>query len=192
MKRAFLFVFILLISGCRLSPPSKYSEKTSQVVYATKDSIDAARIDLAKEYADQSVRLISPPKDRLIIPPIYKPTKDGKGKNRVVIVPPELGNQEVIAVGSAEYEALKQIKEVADQLDKDYKNLKKAKDEVDEELRKEKERVAQLEIDLNKAEKEIKSLSGDLWKRNCIILVLISVIAIYLYVKIRRLFFLPI
>lgn len=192
MKRALLFLFILLFSGCRLSSPSKYSEKTSQVVYATKDSIDAARIDLAKEYADQSVRLISPPQQRIVITPLYKPSKDGKSKNRVVIIPPELGNQEVITVGSTEYEQLKQIANVANQLKIDYKNLQEAKEAVDEELRKEKERVLQLENDLTTAQKNIKELSGDLWKRNCIILVLAGIIVVYVYAKIKGLFLLPI
>jgi hypothetical protein len=192
MKRALLLLFILLMSGCRLSSPTKYSEKASQVVYATKDSIDAARIDLAKEYADQSVRLITPPQERIVITAIQKPSKDGKSKSRVVIIPPELGNQEVITVGSEEYKQLKQIVVIADQLKIDYKNLQEAKEAVDEELRKERERVTQLETDLTQAQKNIKELSGDLWKRNCIILILGGIIVLYIYAKIKGLFLLPI
>lgn len=190
MKRVLFFLLLLLISGCRSSFHSQYSERTSQMVYATKDSIEAARIDLAKEYAEQSTRLIIPPKERIHIPPIYKPSKNkDKSSERVVIVPPDLGGQEIIVVGSAEYEELKNIKGVADQLTVDLKNLKIAKAQVDDELREEKERAQKIEKELKQANLKISDLRGSVWKLCCVVLTLLGLISVYFYLKLKGMLF---
>ena len=63
-----------LFSGCTVYT-EKQSEAASQTVYATKDAIDNARIDLAEQYINEAVKLIKPPKTRINIEPIY--TEEG-------------------------------------------------------------------------------------------------------------------
>lgn len=186
MKRALFFLILMIITiGCKTNKPPLYSERVSQMVYATKDSIDASRIDLARGYSDQSTRLITPPKERITIPAIYKPSADGKSKQRVIIVPQDLGNQEVIVVGSEQYENLKKFQDIAIKLEEDYEKLKKAKEGVDEDLRKERERVTSIEKELKKVQDLVKDQNGAIWKRNCIILGLVGLITAYFYLKLK-------
>jgi uncharacterized protein YgbK (DUF1537 family) len=73
MKYLAIFIsglYLVCLSSCTVYT-EKQSEAVSQSVYATKDSIDNARIDLAEEYINQAVKLIKPPKNRIDIQPIY-------------------------------------------------------------------------------------------------------------------------
>jgi len=69
-KTIILVATALLLSGCTVYT-EKQSEAVSQTVYATKDSIDNARIDLAEQYINETVKLIKPPKKRIDIQPVY-------------------------------------------------------------------------------------------------------------------------
>ena len=45
--------------------------RLSEAVYATRDSMDAGRFDLAYKYSNEAARLVSPPKKRIPIASIY-------------------------------------------------------------------------------------------------------------------------
>lgn len=70
-KLTLLCVSVLLLTSCTIYT-EKQSEALSRVVYATKDSLENARIDLADEYSKEAVRIVKPPKKRIKIEPIFE------------------------------------------------------------------------------------------------------------------------
>lgn len=146
LSKTVLFCLLLLMF---MSPSCTYytekqTEAVSQTVYATKDSIDKARFDLADEYSTQATRLVRPPKNRIEIsylntsaPSIQvkqdqKPVK--QPKTPVVVIPERLRGMTVLVVNSDEYKNLLQDKETLEQLKQDYVALGDTKKEVDQEL----------------------------------------------------------
>ena len=78
--KSYLVILAILsfgLSGCVTTSQKavivekKIDDKLSQGVYAVNDSMDIGRFDLAKKYSDQTVRLISPPKERIKVLPFY-------------------------------------------------------------------------------------------------------------------------
>ena len=57
-------ILFLFLYGCTIYT-EKQSKALSQTVYATKDSLDVARIDLADSYINQAVKIVKPPKKRI-------------------------------------------------------------------------------------------------------------------------------
>lgn len=143
-SRIALFVILLFVSQSCTVYTEKQTETVSQVVYATKDSIDKARFDLADGYITETTRLIRPPKTRLDIQslsePVHSSQKTSKSarpttsKAPVVIVPERLRGLKIMVVNSEEYTTLVKDKETHEQLRADYSNLDAAKKLVDEEI----------------------------------------------------------
>jgi hypothetical protein len=102
----------------------------SQAVYATSESIEKGRIDLADQYAKSAKILVDPPKNPFTVKAIISKAKDKDTGKSVVIVPSYLNGLDVIVVGSEQYKKLLEIKENAIQLQKEYENLQKERDEV--------------------------------------------------------------
>ena len=188
-----LLLSVLLITGCTYYT-EKQSEALSQNVYATNDSLNKARVDLAYYYSDQTTRLVKVPKKRIPIQSVYqvgdvvKGTKTGLS-TRVVIVPDQYKGDKVVVVGSTEYQELLKTKAIADQLKKDNENIIKAKAETDKELAKQAEYTNKMIKDLNHLQSEIyKKDLAILW-RNIIIVTLLGGIGVYIYLKMNGLFF---
>jgi hypothetical protein len=72
-KYLIYFLLFLFLPACTVYT-EKQSQALSRTVYATKDSLDQARIDLADKYSTETIRLVKPPKKRVEIPPVYKKT----------------------------------------------------------------------------------------------------------------------
>ena len=168
-----LLLSVLLITGCTYYT-EKQSEALSQNVYATNDSLNKARVDLAYYYSDQTTRLVKIPKKRIPIQSVYqaadivKGTKTGPS-TRVVIVPDQYKGDKVVVVGSTEYQELLKTKAIAEQLKKDNVNIVKAKAETDKELAKQAEYTNKMIKDLNHLQSEVyKKDLAILW-RNIII-----------------------
>lgn len=65
---SFLIFFVLLGNdGCVNSLATKKKQSVSQSVWAIHDSFAVSRVDLAKKYSDESIRLIAPPSVRIKI-----------------------------------------------------------------------------------------------------------------------------
>ena len=182
-----LLLSVLLVAGCTYYT-EKQSEALSQNVYATNDSIDKARVDLAYYYSNETTRLVKPPKKRIDIQSVYqagevvKDTKAGE-KTRVVIVPSQYKGDKVVVVDSAEYQDLLKVKAIADQLKKDNLNLVNAKQNTDKELAKQAEYTNKMIKDLNHLQAEVyKKDLAILW-RNIIIGVLLASIGGYIYLR---------
>jgi len=191
MKKILLLT-ALFVTGCTYYT-EKQSEALSQNVYATNDSLNKARVDLAYYYSDQTTRLVKPPKKKIDIQPIYQAgdvVKDAKAgeKTRVVIVPSQYKGDKVVVVDSVEYQDLLKVKAIAEQLKKDNTNLANAKENTDKELAKQAEYTNKMIKDLNHLQSEVyKKDLAILW-RNIIIVSLLVLIGGYIYLRMNRLF----
>ena len=187
-----LLLSALLVAGCTYYT-EKQSEALSQNVYATSDSLNKARVDLAYYYSDQTTRLVKPPKKKIDIQSIFQAgdvVKDAKAgeKTRVVIVPSQYKGDKVVVVDSVEYQDLLKVKAIAEQLKKDNANLVNAKENTDKELAKQAEYTNKMIKDLNHLQAEVyKKDLAILW-RNIIIVGLLALIGGYIYLRMNRLF----
>jgi len=178
-----LFAVIFLISGCTVYT-EKQTESVSQSVYATKDSIDLARIDLAESYINETTKLINPPKKRIEISAIYqKPIQVNDSKQRIVIVPEKYKSDKVVVVNTTEYDNLLKDKEISKQLQKDNEILAKAKTEFDAERTKQQEMRDKMVKDLNIMQKKLVEKDLAILWRNIIIVVLLALIGGYIYLR---------
>jgi hypothetical protein len=188
MRISVLLVFWLLFifSGCTVYT-EKQTEAVSQSVYATKDSIDVARIDLAESYINETTKLINPPKKRLQISAVYqKPIQLNDSKQRIVIVPERYKADKVVVVNSTEYDNLLKDKDIASQLKKDNELLVKAKTEFDLERTKQQEMRDKMVRDLNAMQKKLVEKDLAILWRNIIIVTLTGLICAYIYIRMSR------
>jgi len=193
MKKLFILATLLLVS-CTVYT-EKQSEALSQNVYATNDSVNKGRVDLAYYYSDQTTRLVKIPKHRINIQSVYeagdvvKDSKQGE-KTQVVLVPKQYQNSKVIVVESSEYDNLLKDRETKDQLAKDNINMKNDKINTDKEIARQKDMNDKMVNDLNNYKTlVVKKDLAILW-RNCVIVGLMALIALYFYLKANGLFFL--
>ena len=181
-----LLLFVLLFAGCNSIPVITQSPQVSTTAAAIKDSFEAARIDLADKYASALELLVTPPEKRIEIKPIYK---DG---NRVAVIPEKYRADNVVVVGTLEWNNLLKIKEVASQLALDVTNLNGELERVREEL------IQQQQIKQNLAESNIKltednqKANAALFRRTAYLVGLLGLIGIYIYIKISKVIALPI
>jgi hypothetical protein len=187
-----LLLSTLLIVGCTYYT-EKQSEALSQNVYATNDSLDKARVDLAYYYSSETTRLVKPPKKKIDIQSIYQAgevVKDAKAgeKTRVVIVPSQYKGDKVVVVDSIEYQDLLKVKAIADQLKKDNINLVNAKNNTDKELAKQAEYTNKMIKDLNRFQAEVHKKDLAILWRNIIIVGLLTLIGGYIYLRMNKLF----
>lgn len=204
-----LFLLTFLLNGCTIYS-EKQSEALSQSVYATKDSIDNARIDLAQQYINQATCIVVPPKKRIPINAIYSEDQDttevkihsgkahgtsrlssvtpqnAKKEKKVVTLPEEYQNDKIVFVNSDEYKKLLEDKKVANQLKWDYYNLDQEKKNTELQVIKDKEINNKMVNDLNSLQKKVLSLElSGLWK-DIIIIALLSVLGLILYIRITK------
>jgi hypothetical protein len=187
-------ITLLALSLCFLSSCTVYTEKQSEAlsqnVYATNDSVNKGRIDLAYYYSDQTTRLVKIPKKRIEIQSVYEAGQVVKGsknadKTKVVLVPDQYKNEKVVVVGSSDYQDLLKVKAVAEQLKKDNTNIVKDKAIVDTELAKQAAMTDKIINNINTLQKEHISDQFTIFRDNVIIVVLLIVIAGLLYLLFR-------
>jgi hypothetical protein len=198
-KYIFLSAVVLFLSSCTIYT-EKQSEALSQTVYATKDSIDNARVDLAEQYINQSARIVKPPKKRIAIEAIYSPSKSNievlgsssrsskpspNNKNRVVIVPAKYDQQTVVVVSSKEYEELLKEKKIFNQIQSDYEKLQHQVKIVDEELTKQEQYNNKMITDLNIMQKKLVEKDLAILQRNIVIIILLISISGATYLRIK-------
>lgn len=203
MKTLFLVCGLILLTSCTFYT-EKQSEVLSQTVYATRDSLEHGRFELAEKYSELTTRIVKPPKKRVIIAPvlenlpssnstiiapssltIHTPSPLLTEKRRVIIVPERFKNDPVVAINSLEYEKLLQDQEIHKQLQKDYDNLTKTQKTVEEELIKQKQMYDQMVIDLNNMKAKLGEKDAAIWIRNFIILVMSLVMGAGVYLRIK-------
>jgi len=197
MKRVFLFLifFCFCLPSCTIYT-EKQSEALSRSVYATKDSLDNARLDLADTYTSESVRIVKPPKQRIDIKPVYKKTinvisSQSKAsptfinKQRVLIIPEKYRGDTVVVVSSEEYQQLLKDKETYDQIEKDNKNLFETKQLVDQEIIRQMEYNDKMIKDLNIMQKKLVEKDLAILQRNIVIVLLLAAMGGATYLRIK-------
>jgi hypothetical protein len=199
MDKYFLFLIFLLLPACTIYT-EKQSEALSKVVYASKDSMDAARIDLADRYITEAVRVVKPPKNRIKVESVYQKgasqhinavaSSSGRdpvpaNKQRMVIIPEKYRADTVVVVSSEEYQKLLRDKEVFAQIQKDNESLVEAKLSVDNELIRQTENRDKMINDLNIMQKKIVEKDLVILQRNVVIVLLLAAIACATYLRIK-------
>jgi len=194
MKKLFLSCFILLFLNSCTVYTEKQSEALSRSVYATKDSLDNARLDLADTYANESTRIVRPPKQRIEIKSVYKKNVDNSSnivkptiinKQRVLIVPEKYKNDIVVVVSSEEYQQLLKDKETHDQIEKDNYSLVETKKLIDQELIRQMEYNDKMIKDLNIMQRKLVEKDLAILNRNILIVILILTIGGATYLRIK-------
>lgn len=194
-KYLILFLFFLFLPACTIYT-EKQSQALSRTVYATKDSLDQARIDLADKYSTEATRLVKPPKKRVEIPPVYKKTipviasqskisPEYINKQRVLVIPEKYKSDTVVIVSSKEYEELLKDKETFAQIKKDFENLTEVRDQVDQELIRQMEYNDKMIKDLNIMQKKLVEKDLAILQRNVIIVILLLTIGAATYLRIK-------
>jgi hypothetical protein len=196
MKNLFLSCFILLFLNSCTVYTEKQSEALSRSVYATKDSLDNARLDLADTYSNESIRLVKPPKKRIDIKAIYKKNIDiiasqSKikptiiNRQRVLVIPEKYKNDTVVVVSSEEYQQLLKDKETYEQIEKDNYSLVEIKKLIDQELIRQMEYNDKMVKDLNIMQRKLVEKDLAILQRNIIIIGLIVTIGGATYLRIK-------
>ena len=194
LRYLFFIVSCLLASSCTVYT-EKQSEALSKVVYASKDSMEAARIDLADKYITETTRIVKPPKNRIKIDPVYKhinTVSSGSkhdpiiiNKQRMVIIPEKYRADTVVVVSSEEYQQLLKDKETFAQIQQDNIGISDAKKEVDEELIRQYNNRDKMINDLNIMQKKLVEKDLAILQRNIIILGLLAAIGGATYLRIK-------
>lgn len=194
LRCLFFIVSCLLASSCTVYT-EKQSEALSKVVYASKDSMEAARIDLADKYITETTRIVKPPKNRIKIDPVYKhinTVSSGSkhdpiiiNKQRMVIIPEKYRADTVVVVSSEEYQQLLKDKETFAQIQQDNIGISDAKKEVDEELIRQYNNRDKMINDLNIMQKKLVEKDLAILQRNIIILGLLTAIGGATYLRIK-------
>lgn len=195
VKTLFFCFLFLVLTACTVYT-EKQSQALSRAVYATRDSFEAARIDLADSYSAEAARIVHPPKGRVEVKSVYKKSVDviGSGskpvskvtaKQRVVIIPEKYRNDVVVVVSSKEYQNLLKDKEIMTQLEKDLDNLTFVKQEVDQEIVKQQEYNNKMIKDLNIMQKKLIEKDLAILQRNLVIIGLFLTIGGGVYLRIK-------
>lgn len=188
---------LLLLVSCTVYT-EKQSQALSRAVYATRDSFEKARIDLANSYASEAARIVKPPKNKIEISSVFKDvtipvvasqakpkTPISVNKQRVLVIPEQYKNDTVVVVNTEEYQQLLKDKQTFEQLKKDYQQTLKFKTEVDEELAKQEAYANQMIVDLNRMQKQIVEKDLAILQRNIIIVCLLAAIGGATYLRIK-------
>lgn len=196
LVKILFFCFLFLVLAACTVYTEKQSQALSKAVYATRDSFEAARIDLADSYSAEAARIVHPPKERVDVKSVYKKNIDVIGsaskpvsrvtsKQRIVIIPEKYRNDVVVVVSSEEYQNLLKDKEVMSQLQKDFESLTLVKQEVDQEIIKQQEYSNKMIKDLNIMQKKLVEKDLAILQRNIVIVGLFLTIGGGIYLRIK-------
>jgi len=177
MSRILLLLCSVLVISCKSVPVIKESPEVAKTAYAIKDSFANARIDLADNYTDQLIQLVTPPRDVITISPILQ---NGK---RVAVIPSKFRDDSVIVVGTQDWNNILKIKEVVGQLANDKTNLNAQLLKVQDEIRSQQELKEQLAADNLILTSELKDYKFALYKRTAYLIALLTLVAGYIYIR---------
>ena len=192
MKKLLLVCGCLLLTGCLPVFLEKQSEPLKQAVYGVNDSLTEARIDLAWFYSNQTTKLVEPPKNRINIKPLIKNEVVSTGNNkvtlsdgtRVLVLPEQYSNDEVIVVNSKAYNEILKNKHIIEQLTKEKKEQGLFIDTVNEQIKKNNEVNNKLLKSYNEAQVLIAKKDATIWHRNAIIAILLLLIGGYVALRV--------
>lgn len=198
-KTLCMAIMVLLVTSSCTVYTEKQSEALSKVVYASKDSLEVARIDLTDKYITEATRIVKPPKNRIPIEAVYKKidihistVSSGSkfdsvpvNKQRMIVIPERYRHDTVVVVNTEEYQQLLKDKETFAQIQRDTIGLIDAKKQVDEELIRQAENRDKMINDLNIMQKKLVEKDLALLQRNLIIVGLLIAIGGATYLRIK-------
>lgn len=189
MNKIFI-LSVFLLASCTLYT-EKQTEALSQNVYATSDSLNKKRVDLAYYYSNETTKLVKEPKHRIPIQAVYEAgsvVKNGPKKERteVVLVPEKYKGDKIVVVGSTEYQELLKDRAVKKQLEKDNDNLKKATKSTEDELKHQKQMYDTIVKNAETLQTRVYKLEAAVWRRNAAILGLVAIIVGYIWLRASR------
>ena len=191
MKRFLLLAAaVTLLVSCTYYT-EKQSEALSQNVYATSDSLNKKRVDLAYYYSNETTKLVKTPKHRIPIQSVYEAGKvvqnsPKKEKTAVVLVPDQYKDERVVVVGSADYQALLKNKAINEQLKKDNENLIKSNKDTEDELKHQKEMKDTIIKNAETLQTRVYKLEASNLRKSIAIIVLVGVILGYIWLRASR------
>lgn len=176
-----LFALLLIFSGCiKTGVTAIPSPEVSRTAYAIRDSFDVARIDLAEQYSSDLLRLVIPPDEKIIIKPVVQ---NGK---RIAIIPDKYKNDNVIVVGTVEWNNLSLIKDIADQLKSDNNKLLEQITKTDNEIRSQEILRIQIVDENNELKLKLAEKSNILLRTRLYLISIIGLIGGYIFLKIKK------
>jgi len=169
----------------------KQSEALSQNVYATSDSLNKKRVDLAYYYSNETTKLVKTPKHRIPIQSVYeagKVVKNSPKKERtaVVLVPDQYKDEKVVVVGSADYQTLLKNRAISEQLKKDNANLLKDNKNTADELKHEKEMKDTIIKNAETLQMRVYKLEASNLRKSIAIIALVGLILGYIWLRASR------
>ena len=198
-KAALICLLLLFSQSCTVYT-EKQSEALSKVVYASKDSLEAARVDLADKYVTETTRLVKPPKNRIKIESVFQKSVQHHigtigsssnrepipvNKQRMVIIPEKYKADTVVVVSTEEYQRLLKDKETFAQIQRDNEGLAEAKQIVDSELIRQMENRDKRINDLNIMQKKLVEKDLAILQRNVVVVLLLAAIGGATYLRIK-------
>jgi hypothetical protein len=191
MRLILLLGFITLVGCSTTKYVERQSEELSRAVYATKDSLQAARIDLADKYVREVTRIVTAPENRIQIERVIKTNSDGQ-TDRVLILPEHNANDKVVTVNSHEYKQLLNDSRIAGQLKADAKALEQHSKDIELKLAEEFQVQNKMILHIQDLEKQVLSKDRKLLKkdiailwRNIVIVSLIGTIGAGVYLRMK-------
>lgn len=169
----------------------KQSEALSQNVYATSDSLNKKRVDLAYYYSNETTKLVKVPKHRIPIQSVYEAGKviknsPKKEKTAVVLVPDQYKDEKVVVVGSADYQSLLKNRAINEQLKKDNVNLVKANETTVNELKHQKEMKDIIIKNAETLQTRVYKLEASNLRKSIAIIALVALILGYIWLRASR------
>ncbi len=131
-----LLAIFISIAGIGCTTAAKKQQKAVAVgVYQVNQSLRQGRVDLAKKYSDELVRIVAPPKKATVVKSIE--TKNANGTlSQYVVLPQEYKDKEVVALDTPKFEEIvAKSPEIKKQLVEEDKAVKKFEETVDNSMR---------------------------------------------------------
>ena len=190
--RLILLLGFIALAGCSTTKyVERQSEELSRAVYATKDSLQAARVDLADKYIKEASRLVTAPEHRIHIERVIKTDSEGHTE-RVLILPEINATDKVVTVNSHEYKQLLTDSRISKQLKADAKALEQHSKDVELKLAEEFQVQNEMILHIQDLEKKVLKQDRSLLKkdlaiiwRNITIVGLLVTIAGMVYLRIK-------
>ena len=172
-------LFLLIVSCTPRTIYEKPSIELARTAYAVHDSFDNARLDLAEQYSEQLLSFIIPPEQKILIKPIIVDNK------RIAIIPDKYKEDNVVVVGTAEWDKILQTKTIANQLVEDNSNLSTQLEKIGSELRNQQEIRDALVARNNELEIQISEKNHTILRKNLYLISLLGIIAIGVYLRLK-------
>jgi hypothetical protein len=140
MKYALRFMAIAIgfafLTGCA-SATKRQNEVIKVGIYKVNDSLSKGRVDLAKKYSNELVKVIPKPKNFVPVKPVVVKYPDSPTPQQVVVLPPEFKETKVVVEDTPEFKkVVEENKEIKKQLETEKKELTKYQTKVDDTVKK--------------------------------------------------------